>query len=179
MMKRFAQWLVSFLVIGALLWAGVCAFFITTRPTLAFTPGELARPPEPLPPGFLWGTATAAHQIEGGHDNDWTRFESVPGNIEGGARSTIATDHWNRMGDDVALMQALGANAYRFSIEWSRLEPEEGAWNEEAWAHYQELLRRLDTLTRETFDAAVAKAMNTISEHDIRAWVRHAGYCGA
>jgi len=144
MIKRLVRWLLAFLVIGALLWGGVCVFFMVTRPTLAFTPEELARVPEPLPSGFLWGTATSAHQIEGGNENDWTRFESVPGNIESGDRSTVAVDHWNRMTEDVALMKEIGANGYRFSIEWSRLEPEEGAWNEEAWARYKDLLRQLD-----------------------------------
>jgi beta-glucosidase len=143
MIRRLARWLAALLGIGALLWLGVCAFFILTRPGLAFTPEELARSPEPLPADFLWGTATSAHQIEGGNENDWTRFESVPGNIEGGDTSTVAADHWNRMSEDVALMKAIGANAYRFSIEWSRLEPEEGAWNEDAWAQYQDLVRQL------------------------------------
>ncbi len=143
MIKWLVRWLFTLLAIGALLWGGICAFFIATRPTLAFTPEELARVPDPLPPGFLWGTATSAHQIEGGNSNDWTRFESVPGNIEDGDRSTVAADPWNRMAEDVALMKEIGANAYRFSIEWSRLEPEEGAWNEEAWARYQDLVRQL------------------------------------
>ena len=143
MITRLVRWLVLALAIGALVWFGVCAIFIVTRPTVTFTPEELARPPADLPAGFLWGTATSAHQIEGGHDNDWTRFESVPGNIEGGDRSVVAADHWNRMTEDVALMKAIGANAYRFSIEWSRLEPEEGAWNEAAWSRYQDLVRQL------------------------------------
>jgi beta-glucosidase len=143
MIKRLARWLVALLAIGALLWFAVCGIFILTRPTLTFTPEELARPAVPLPAGFLWGTATSAHQIEGGNDNDWTRFESVPGNIEGGDTSTVAVDHWNRMAEDVALMKTIGANAYRFSIEWSRVEPEEGAWNEEAWARYEDLVHRL------------------------------------
>jgi beta-glucosidase len=132
MIKRLVRWLVALLTIGALLWVAVCGIFILTRPTLTFTAEELARPAVPLPAGFLWGTATSAHQIEGGNDNDWTRFESVPGNIEGGDTSTVSADHWNRMAEDVGLMKAIGANAYRFSIEWSRVEPEEGAWNEEA-----------------------------------------------
>jgi beta-glucosidase len=143
MIKQLVRWLVLAVAIGALLWVGVCALFILTRPTVTFSPAELARPAPDLPAGFLWGTATSAHQLEGGNENDWTRFESVPGNIEGGDRSTVAADHWNRMAEDVAHMTAIGANAYRFSIEWSRLEPEEGSWNEAAWARYQDLLRQL------------------------------------
>jgi beta-glucosidase len=143
MIKRLARWLVALLAIGGSVWVAVCLLFIATHPTLEFTPEVLARPAVSLPAGFLWGTATSAHQIEGGNDNDWTRFESVPGNIEGGDSSAVTVDHWNRMTEDVALMEAIGANAYRFSIEWSRVEPEEGAWNEEAWARYEDLVRRL------------------------------------
>ena len=114
-----------------------------THPRVTFTAEELARPAAPLPKGFLWGTATAAHQIEGGNTNDWTRFEAQPGAIERGETSAVSADHWNRMAEDVALMKAIRANAYRFSIEWSRLEPQEGAWNEEAWARYGDLVRQL------------------------------------
>jgi beta-glucosidase len=90
-----------------------------------------------LPDDFLLGTATAAHQIEGHTSNDWTRFEPrVP-------PSGAACDHWNRVNEDIALMVELGANAYRFSIEWSRLEPTPGVWHEVSWQHYREELLEL------------------------------------
>jgi beta-glucosidase len=93
----------------------------------------------PVPSDFLWGAATAAHQIEGGNvHNDWAQFEAVEGHIADGSRSGIAVDHWNRVAEDTGLLTALGANAYRFSIEWSRVEPREGEWDLEAWAHYEE-----------------------------------------
>ncbi len=93
----------------------------------------------PVPSGFLWGAATAAHQIEGGNVfNDWARFEAIEGNIADGLPSGTAVDHWNRVAEDTGLLTALGANAYRFSIEWSRLEPREGEWDPGAWAHYEE-----------------------------------------
>jgi len=70
--------------------------------------------PTPLPPGFLWGASTAAHQIEGGNTlNDWARFESVAGNIRNGEKSGAAADHWNRVSEDIGLLRDLGANAYR------------------------------------------------------------------
>src|SRR5512140_189798 len=104
--------------------------------TTAFTPA--------WPTGFLWGTATAAHQVEGGNShNDWSRFERIPGKIAHGDSSGLAADHWNRVVDDIALMKQLGANAYRFSIEWSRLEPTEGTWDEGAWRHYADELAQL------------------------------------
>jgi beta-glucosidase len=90
--------------------------------------------------GFLWGAATSSHQIEGYNDkNDWWAWEAE-GNVEGGVRSGPATDHWNRFREDIRLAADLGLNAYRFSIEWSRIEPEEGRWDLTAIDWYRELL---------------------------------------
>ncbi len=130
---------------GAVLGAGLVVAY-----AVAIAGFELAEPgmvfdsiPEnpfvsPMPPGFLWGTATSAHQVEGGNTlNDWARFEAVPGNIRGGRASGVASDHWNRVAEDVDLLSVLGANAYRFSIEWSRVEPREDEWDGAAWDHYR------------------------------------------
>ena len=96
------------------------------------------------PTGFLWGTATAAHQVEGGNThNDWAGFERRPGAIRNGDQSGTAAGHWDKVAEDIALMRDLGANAYRFSIEWSRLEPSEGAWDDAAWRHYADELTQL------------------------------------
>jgi beta-glucosidase len=81
---------------------------------------------ETFPDGFRWGTATAAHQIEGGNwNNDWWRWEHTPGSgcVES---SGDACDSWNRWPEDVAILADLGFTDYRFSIEWSRIEPEDG-----------------------------------------------------
>jgi len=128
----------------ATLWLGACVYFAASRPERPFVAEDLSRPPGPLPAGFLWGTATAAHQVEGGNRNDWSRFEEEPGHIARGERSGRAVDHWNRMSEDVALMSRVRANAYRFSVEWSRVEPTEGKQDEAAWARYVELVRLLD-----------------------------------
>jgi len=100
-----------------------------------------------FPKGFLWGTATAAHQIEGGNkNNDWWLFEKQPGRIKTGDSSEIACDHWNRYKEDFALITRLKNNAYRMSIEWSRVFPEPGRVDRAALDHYHrmidELLRR-------------------------------------
>ena len=142
-MKRLLRGLGWTLGVLGVAWLGVCAYLSATHPTVAFTAEELARPAATLPRGFLWGTATSAHQFEGGNTNDWTRFEALPGAIERGETSAVSADHWNRMAEDVALMKAIHANAYRFSIEWSRLEPREGTWNEEAFSRYADLLEQL------------------------------------
>lgn len=93
---------------------------------------------------FLWGAATSSHQIEGyNNKNDWWAWEQE-GKIEGGARSGAATDHWNRFREDIRLAAQLGLNSYRFSIEWSRLEPEEGRWDAQAFQWYRELLEECE-----------------------------------
>src|SRR5258706_9604712 len=98
-----------------------------------------------LPSGFLLGTATSAHQVEGGNErNDWALFEAQPGRIARGERCGKADDHWNRVGEDVELMKNVGANAYRFSVEWSRVETSPGVWDDAAWDHYRDELDRLE-----------------------------------
>lgn len=115
----------------------------TPRPGLDLDEPSLDTLGQALPRGFLIGTATAAHQIEGGNDNDWTDWEkgSYPDgtpHILDGDQSGLACDSWNRFDEDLALMQALWSTTYRFSVEWSRLEPTEGAWDAAAMARYRE-----------------------------------------
>src|ERR1019366_10817282 len=86
-------------------------------------------PPVNFPDHFLWGTATAAHQIEGGNvNNDWWEFEHDP--TSGCADvSGDACDSFNRYPEDIALVASLGLSSYRFSLEWSRIEPEDGEFS--------------------------------------------------
>jgi beta-glucosidase len=96
-----------------------------------------------FPDGFSWGTATAAHQIEGGNwNNDWLQWEHTPGSgcVE---PSGDACDSWHRWPDDVALCAELELTSYRFSVEWSRIEPEEGEWSSASIEHYR---RQCDAL---------------------------------
>jgi beta-glucosidase len=94
-------------------------------------PGTLAdgRTSDQFPDGFLWGTATAAYQIEGAHDADgkgrsiWDTFSHEPGRIADGDTGDVACDHYRRMPDDLELMSDLGVNAYRFSVSWPRVQP--------------------------------------------------------
>jgi beta-glucosidase len=89
---------------------------------------------------FLWGAATSSHQVEGGNrHNDWWAWEEQ-GNIEGGVKSGAATDHWNRFREDLRLAKEMGLNSYRFSIEWSRIEPQEGKWDLAALGWYRDLV---------------------------------------
>lgn len=92
-------------------------------------------------PPFLWGSATSSHQIEGNNcANDWWAWETQ-GRLK--IPSGLACDSYNRFHEDFEIISRLGHNAHRFSLEWSRFEPEENQWNEEAFAHYDEVFREL------------------------------------
>jgi beta-glucosidase len=93
-----------------------------------------------FPKGFLWGTATAAHQVEGNNvNNDIWLLEHVPGTIFA-EPSGDACDDYHRYPEDIALLAELGFNTYRFSLEWSRIEPEEGEFSLAALEHYRRML---------------------------------------
>lgn len=119
-----------------------------------------------FPDDFLWGASTASHQVEGGNYNQWSVWEQAnaeqmakraegylksPGKYSHGvdwdsidAKATdpdnyvsgAGVDHYNRYKEDFSLLQSLNMNAFRFGIEWSRVEPQQGEWDEEAIAHY-------------------------------------------
>jgi beta-glucosidase len=97
-----------------------------------------------FPQGFLWGTATAAHQVEGNNrNNDWWAFEQQPGAIWKGDRSGLACDWWRNAEHDFDLMARMGHNTHRLSVEWSRIEPEEGIFDSGALARYRQMLLAL------------------------------------
>ncbi|MER3453490.1 MAG: beta-glucosidase [Acidimicrobiia bacterium] len=92
-----------------------------------------------FPDGFVWGVATAAHQIEGGNwNNDWWAWEHDPAS-PCREPSGDAVDSWHRWPEDVALVHELGFGAYRFSVEWSRIEPEDGEFSRAALEHYRRI----------------------------------------
>jgi beta-glucosidase len=95
-----------------------------------------------LPERFLLGCATAAHQVEGGIDNDWSRWTAEhPEAIAGGSDATVAIDHFHRYREDLAVLAAMHQNAHRFSVEWARIEPEPGRFDAAALAHYADVIR--------------------------------------
>jgi beta-glucosidase len=103
-----------------------------------------------FPDGFLWGTATAAYQIEGGHTADgkgpsiWDTFSHIPGKIFEKQNGDVACDHYHRYRDDVGIMAELGLNAYRFSVSWPRVMPGgTGAPNQKGLDFYSKLLDAL------------------------------------
>ncbi|GLI26358.1 beta-glucosidase [Agromyces rhizosphaerae] len=103
-----------------------------------------------FPNDFVFGTATSAFQIEGGWDADgkgpsiWDTFSHTPGKIWQGQHADVACDHYHRYRDDVALMESIGVDAYRFSISWPRVLPEgAGRLNPAGIAFYDRLVDEL------------------------------------
>ncbi len=103
-----------------------------------------------FPPGFAWGSASAAYQVEGAATTDgrgpsvWDTFSHAPGNVRGGDTGDIACDTYHRYREDVRLMASLGLNAYRFSISWPRVQPGgRGPANQKGLDYYRELLDEL------------------------------------
>ncbi|MDO8558457.1 MAG: glycoside hydrolase family 1 protein [bacterium] len=129
--------------------------------------------PKEFPKNFLWGATTSAHQVEGGMHNDWTEWEKKNGGRlareaekravrEAGLASGLpaislppeafsaenyvsgsSCGHYERYAEDFDLAKSLGHNAHRFSIEWSRIEPSEGVFDEKEIEHYRKVLRAL------------------------------------
>ena len=94
-----------------------------------------------FPNGFLWGSATAAHQVEGGNtNNDWHAWE-VAGNVHGRQAAGKACDWWNIAESDLKIASSMGQNTHRMSVEWSRIEPREGVWDDAAIDRYRAILR--------------------------------------
>lgn len=94
-----------------------------------------------FPKNFLLGAATAAHQVEGNnvHSDCWAQ-ENMP-HTTYKDKSGIACDHYNRYEEDIRLMKEAGLNAYRFSIEWARIQPEEGVFDDKEIEHYRKVIR--------------------------------------
>lgn len=114
---------------------GLAAAALSPAPALG-----ASTPTKPLPKGFLWGTATAAHQIEGNNTNsDFWLAENVKPTLFQEA-SLDACDSYHRYGEDIALAAKLGFNAHRFGIEWARIEPEPGKFSEAELDHYLRVL---------------------------------------
>lgn len=100
-----------------------------------------------FPPGFVWGVATSAYQIEGAANEDgrgpsiWDTFSHTPGTTFQGHTGDVACDHYHRYPQDIELIAGLGVDAYRFSIAWPRVQPAgKGAWNQKGLDFYDRLV---------------------------------------
>lgn len=83
---------------------------------------------------FLWGVATSAFQLEGSPHADWASWDPILNT------NPDITNHYKLYKEDLKLLKDLGVNSYRFSLEWSRIQPREGIWDDEALEHYQEII---------------------------------------
>lgn len=91
-----------------------------------------------FPKNFLWGVGYSSHQVEGNNiNNDWWQWEQKGKTRD---KSGWACDNWNRYLIDHQLAQELGCNAFRLSLEWSKIEPKEGKFSQEAIEHYRKVL---------------------------------------
>jgi beta-glucosidase len=127
---------------------------LVPTPVLASAPGRnqatsQANPHQgtAFPPDFLWGTATAAYQIEGAWNEDgkgesiWDRFTHTPGKIRGAATGDITCDDYHRFREDIGIVKQLNCKSYRFSISWPRIQPSgTGNANQNGIDHYSRLL---------------------------------------
>ncbi|WP_166849969.1 glycoside hydrolase family 1 protein [Isoptericola sp. BMS4] len=121
--------------------------FSPTTPLTAPTPNTTGA--VTFPEGFLWGTATAAYQVEGAgaeggrRDSVWDTFCRVPGAVHAGHDGMVACDHYHRYREDVALMRRLDLGAYRFSTSWARVMPDGVTVNAEGLDFYSRLVDEL------------------------------------
>lgn len=144
-----------------------------------------------FPDGFLWGAATSAHQVEGGNKNDWSEWEKKNAEklVEEAKNkwkkwqqekfpemfevqnyiSGQACDHYNRYEEDFGIAKELGHNAHRFSIEWSRIEPEEGKFDEREVEHYRKVIKALKGSGIEPF-VTIWHWTNPVWIRDIGGW---------
>lgn len=134
------------LIVLVLIYFGVILWFRDPTLNLRFDFAKLKAIPWQFGKDFLWGSATASHQIEGGCDNNnWFAFESavdengVP-RIKDGQRAGVGCNSWNLYKEDTKLMKDLSLNAYRFSVEWSKIEPKPGEFDEGALDHYEKVV---------------------------------------
>jgi beta-glucosidase len=124
--------------------------------------------PDAFPASFLFGTATSATQIEGHcFTSDWSAFAAQPGRIKNGDRPDIACDSWHRWRTDLALQKSLGMGAYRFGVEWARIEPRPGAIDHGALDEYRRMLGCLR-------DSAI-ESMVTLHHFTLPAWLAEVG----
>lgn len=145
-----------------------------------------------FPKDFYWGASTSAHQVEGGNRNDWTEWEKensarlakealtklypdhVLNDFPGPLRrenyvSGASVDHYNRYEEDFDIAKSLEHNAHRFSIEWSRIEPERGRFDEREIEHYRRVIQALKKRGIEPF-VTLWHWTNPIWIRDIGGW---------
>jgi len=145
MKPKTSKLLLSILAFLLLVWFVPCIIFNISGPQLKWNWSKIDTRKMSFPKDFIWGVATAAHQVEGYNtSNQWYLWESTVdanGNpmIARRQLSGMACDHWRKYPQDIGLMKELGVKSYRFSVEWSRIEPAEGIFDTLAIRHYRDV----------------------------------------
>jgi len=129
-----------------------------------------------FPAGFLWGVSTSAYQVEGGATNDWSEWEKSEDRIKKLKDENKnpadyicgkACDSYNRFEEDLKCLKELGVKSYRFSIEWSRVEPEQGKFDQQAINYYRSIINSLKENKIEPFV--------TLWHYSLPLWLRDSG----
>jgi beta-glucosidase len=180
--------------VGATVLGAAAAPAAGATPSAPVQTGPVGQPAQTraFPAGFLWGAATAAYQIEGAAGEDgrapsiWDTFSHTPGKVVGDATGDVATDHYHRFRDDVALMKALGVKTYRFSIAWPRVFPNgNGMPNPKGLDFYSRLVDELRANDIEPFatlyhwdlpEALQSRVGGWESQDTAKAFSEYAGY---
>lgn len=132
-------------ILPLIVWFTIIAYLNLKHPDQQWNWDEIDPEKIFFPKNFIWGTSTAAHQVEGNNtNNNWYEWENSlnqngKSNIHNNDKSGEAAHHWDMYRDDIALMNELGVNAYRFSVEWSKIIPQEGLIDEKALDHYRDV----------------------------------------
>lgn len=132
-------------ILPLIVWFTIIAYLNLKHPDRQWNWDKIDTEKMFFPKNFIWGTSTAAHQVEGNNtNNNWYEWENSlnqngKSNIHNNDKSGEAARHWDMYRDDISLMNELGVNAYRFSVEWSKIIPEEGLIDEDALDHYRDV----------------------------------------
>jgi beta-glucosidase len=146
------------LVALAIIYFGLCIGLRAPDLNLRFDYKKLKAIPWKFGKNFLWGSATAAYQVEGYcYNTNWNQFESAVDEqgkpkIHEGQKAGAACDEWNLYKEDIKLMKDISLNSYRFSVEWSKIEPQPGVFDETVLNHYEE---EVDELLRNGIEPMV------------------------
>jgi beta-glucosidase len=133
-------------VLLLIIYFGLILTFIDHNVGLRFDFNKLKKIPWKFGKDFMWGSATAAYQVEGNCFNtNWHQFESAVDEqgkpkIDDGQKAGAACDEWNLYKEDIKLMKDISLNSYRFSVEWSKIEPKPGEFDESVLDHYEQMV---------------------------------------
>ena len=143
-----AKLVLDILFVAIILYVTAITYFHFKYPELRWNWDDISTDKMSFPLSFIWGTATAAHQVEGNCVNNWSEFEkgskdNGQPNIKDEQQSGIACDHWKRYPEDIKLIKELGVSHYRFSVEWSKIQPAQDTFNDDVLDHYSKMIDAL------------------------------------